>query len=116
MGAEEFLNGVEVEVKVAKANVKEVDVDLLKATLSRAAIWTDMKEACLAVDTIAAELTEFNETLMPLFLKLKEKEPESEPVEEPVAEEPAIEKIEEPAVEKIEEPAMDKSKEPAADA
>merc|ERR1711972_246582 len=86
--AEEFLNSVEDEVKDAKANVKEVEADLRKATASRAEIWTDMKEACLAADTIAAELRKLNETVMPLFLKLREKEPESKPVEEPVVEEP----------------------------
>merc|ERR1711879_575841 len=97
--AEETLTGAETEVKDGIVSEKEVVKELRKATASRAAIWTDMKEACIATDTYASELKEFSETLMPLFLKLKEREPEPEPVVEPVVEELAVEKTEEPAAE-----------------
>jgi len=52
-------------------------------------IWEDMRQACDAQDKAAADLKNLKEVVLDAFTKLKEKEPEPEPVEEPAPAEEA---------------------------
>jgi len=59
------------------------------------AIWEDMRQACDAQDKAAADVQNLKENVLAAFNKLKEKEPEPEPVEEPPQEEaPPAEPVE----------------------
>lgn len=76
---------------------------------ARRRIWEDMRRACDSADAAAAELKTLKEDVFGAFEKLKEKEPEPEPVEpEPVEEEaPAEEAPAEQAAEAAAEPAAE---------
>jgi chromosome segregation ATPase len=95
--AEAALKAAEDELAANQTAQKEGAKDVSKADKDLHRIWSDMREACDAQDEMANELKRLQEDVSDAFQKLREREPEPEPVEEP---EPVVEEAAaaEPAV------------------
>jgi len=70
-GAQNSLTTAEAEIKDAKSVVRDVRRNLDGAASMASCIWSEMKEACDAVDIASLELKTFIEDLLPKFQRLQ---------------------------------------------
>jgi hypothetical protein len=85
--AEEAQKDAEEKLAAAKEALWETKKSLHQAIAFRKKVWTDMKSACEAQDSLKSSLRHFQEVILPTYEELKEKAPPPV-VEEPPAEEP----------------------------